>query len=259
MVDPITDTDLIAYVDGQLDTMRRLEVEAHLARNPDDAAQVMADLRDRDAMREAFASVPSVGPENLRLGARRIDRAMAWQRVGARLRRAAAIVVLVGAGWLAHTEIGTFGVPETFASTIDPELAEDARQARQAALVRSRAPSQAAVRSYDRAGLEAATGLALPALPGGWTVRDVQVFPGRHGTGVEVVVDAEDLGELSLFAARNNVASGQPDEVARSGDGLTAYWRDGHTAYALSGPQTESGLNKAAAALAPIKLATARP
>lgn len=259
MLDPITDTDLIAYVDGQLDTMRRLEVEAHLARNPEDAARVMADLRDRDAMREAFASAPDMGPDHLRLGARRIDRAMAWQRVGARLRRAAVIVVLVGAGWLAHTEIGTFGVPDTYASTIDPELAEEARQARQAAVVRARAPSQPAARSYDRADLQAATGLDLPVLPDDWSVRDVQVFPGRHGTGVEITVDAKNLGEVSLFATRNHVAAGIPDEIARFGDGLTSYWRNGNTAYALSGPQTEGDLAKATSVLAPARIAIVRP
>lgn len=34
MIDPITDDDLIAFVDGQIDPMRRLDVEAHLAANP---------------------------------------------------------------------------------------------------------------------------------------------------------------------------------------------------------------------------------
>ena len=44
MMDPITDDDLIAFVDGQIDPMRRLDVEAHLAAHPGAAAQVMADL-----------------------------------------------------------------------------------------------------------------------------------------------------------------------------------------------------------------------
>ncbi len=44
------------------------------------------------------------------------------------MKRAAAIVVLVGAGWLAHDEIGRFGVPDTLASTADASLVEDARR-----------------------------------------------------------------------------------------------------------------------------------
>ena len=254
MVDPVNESDLIAYVDGELDPMRRVEVEAHLARHPEDAVLVMADLRDRDALREAFTLVPSQGPERLRSGARRIDRALAWQRVGARLRRAAAIAVLVGAGWLAHTEIGTFGVPNSIASPIDPALAEEAQQARQAVQVRARTVSQRAVSSYDPADLEAATGVELPPLPNGWVVRDVQIFPGRHGTGIEVSIESGELGELALFAKRSGgqtlLEGNEP--VARSGDGTTAYWRSGHTAYALSGSRDDPALHAAAARLAAL-------
>ncbi|GJE73827.1 MULTISPECIES: anti-sigma factor family protein [Methylorubrum] len=255
MVDPITQTDLIAYIDGELDPMRRVEVEAHLARHPEDAVVVMADLRDRDALREAFAEPTTNGPERLRSGARRIDRALAWQRVGNRLRRAAAIVVLVGAGWLAHTEIGTFGVPNSIASPIDPALAEEAQQAREAVQIRARAVSQRATSAYDTADLEAATGVDLPDMPNGWVVRDVQIFPGRHGTGVEIEIETKDLGELSLFAKRSNgaIVPEGSEPVARSGDGATAYWRNGHTAYALSGPRDDPGLHAAAARLAAVR------
>lgn len=255
MVDPITQTDLIAYIDGELDPMRRVEVEAHLARHPEDAVVVMADLRDRDALREAFAQPTSSGPERLRSGARRIDRALAWQRVGNRLRRAAAIVVLVGAGWLAHTDIGTFGVPNSIASPIDPALAEEAQQAREAVQIRARAVSQRATSAYDEADLEAATGVDLPEMPNGWVVRDVQIFPGRHGTGVEIEIETRDLGQLSLFAKRSNgaVVPEGSEPVARSVDGATAYWRNGHTAYALSGSRDHPALHAAAARLAALR------
>jgi anti-sigma factor RsiW len=50
-----TEAEIQAYVDGELDLPRRIEVEAHLEANPALAAQVMADLRLRDALRLAFA------------------------------------------------------------------------------------------------------------------------------------------------------------------------------------------------------------
>ena len=250
MVDPITESDLAAYVDGELDAMRRVEVEAHLARHPEDAARVMADLRDRDALREAFALAPGAGPERLRSSARRIDRSLAWQRVGARLRRAAVIVLLVGAGWIAHTEIGTFGVPDSFASPVDPALVEEAEEARKTVQVRARTHSQRPIPSYDRSDLEAATGLTLPELPADWTVRDVQVFPARQGPGVEVAIEAGPLGDLALFAMSMPGTGGHSDAVTRSGDGGTAYWRVGQTAYALSGSREGIDLGAAAARLA---------
>ncbi|WP_373321211.1 anti-sigma factor family protein, partial [Methylobacterium gregans] len=157
MIDPITDGDLTAYIDGQLDVMRRLEVEAHLAANPATAARVMAELHDRDALRAAFAQLPGPGPERNRHAARRIDRSMRWRRVGARLKRAAAIAVMVGAGWLAHDEVGRFGVPGTIAAPVDPTLIEDAQQARQVAQMRARVASQRSGSTYDRAAIEAAT------------------------------------------------------------------------------------------------------
>ncbi|MER2250396.1 zf-HC2 domain-containing protein [Methylorubrum podarium] len=255
MVDPVTETDLIAYVDGELDPMRRVEVEAHLARNPQDALQVMADLRDRDALREAFLSVPSLPPERLRASARRIDRAFAWQRVRSRLRRAAAVVVLVGAGWLAHTESGGFGVPGSFASPIDPSLAEEAAQAREAVQIRARVTSLPLASAYDPAGIEAATGVDLPPLPAGWVVRDVQVFPSRSGTGIEISIQSAEIGELALFAKHSSAAplADGVEPVARSSDGTTAYWRNGSTAYALSGPRNDPALHAAAARLAAIR------
>lgn len=239
ITDPITEDDLTAYVDGELTIMRRLDVEAHLARHPDVAARVMAELHDRDALREAFAQAPGpgvgIGPERNREAARRLDRSLAWGRVTDRLRRAAAIAILVGAGWLAHSSVGVLGIADSQASPIDPALVADAQQARDAARIRARIASQHLIPAYDQAGIEAATGIALPGLPEGWKVRDVQVFPSRNGAGIEVAIEAGSLGELSLFATHSRDPEGRAALVTRSKDGETAYWTDGRSAYLLSG------------------------
>ncbi|MGV7031159.1 anti-sigma factor family protein [Methylobacterium symbioticum] len=249
MIDPITDSDLTAFVDGQLDVMRRLEVEAHLARHPDTAARVMAEMHDRDALREAFARPIGPGPERNRMAARRLDRSLRWRSVGARLKRAAAIAVLVGAGWLAHDEVGRFGIPGTYAATVDPTLIEDAQQARQVALLRAGIASQSGGITYDRAAIETATGIRLPVLPETWTVSDVQVFPSRHGTGIEITAQAADLGEISLFATHRR-GNGPANEIAGAGDGTTVTWNGAHCAYALSGSRDEEALRRAAGTLA---------
>ena len=59
---PSPKADLLAYVDDQLDPARRIEVEEHLAHDPEAAARVMADLKDRDTLRllHAAPSAPSV-------------------------------------------------------------------------------------------------------------------------------------------------------------------------------------------------------
>jgi anti-sigma factor RsiW len=253
MIDPITDEDFTAFVDGQLDPMRRLEVEAHLARHPEDAVRVMAELRDRDALRAAFAQGPGPMPERLHAAARRLDRSLALRRIGHRLRRAAVIALLVGAGWLAHSDIGFVGVPGTVAAPVDPVLVAEAREARRTAQLRARMVSQRMVASYDRAEIEAATGIRLPALPAAWQVRDVQVFPGRSGAGIEVAIDAGPHGEVALFATRDPSTERRPQAVtlAASEDGETAYWSDGRSAFLLSGGRDREDFKQAIAALAP--------
>lgn len=51
----VTESDLLAYVDGRLDPRRRAEVEAHLARSPEDAGRVAADLALLAGLRTLFA------------------------------------------------------------------------------------------------------------------------------------------------------------------------------------------------------------
>lgn len=246
MVDPITDSDFIAFVDGQLDPMRRLEVEAHLAAHPQAAARVMADLHDRDALRASFRERMGPGPERNVALARRLDRSLRWNLITSRLKRAAAIAVLVGAGWLAHDEIGRFGVPDTMAATVDASLVDDARQAR--VVARLRAATAADGIAYDRERLRTVTGVELPPLPEGWKVRDLQVFPSRHGTGIEVTFEAALLGEVSLFATRADGRTG-PAMLGDTAEGRVLAWTDGGNAYAVSGPLGDAVLQRAAGLL----------
>ncbi|GJD49108.1 hypothetical protein OPKNFCMD_1838 [Methylobacterium crusticola] len=256
-MDPITEADLNAYIDGQLDLGRRIEVEGHLAAHPETAARVMADLRTRDALSAVFTPPPGLRsgpvPERLLGAARRLDRTLAFRRIGARLQRAAVIALLVGAGWLLHAETGGFGVPGTIASTHSPAFVEEALQARQATLVRARVASQRPTPAYDRREVEAATGIALPDLPKDWRVDDLQIFPSRSGAGVEVAIDAGSLGKVALFATRTADAEALAPEVARSADAVTVYWKAGHAAYALSGSGNEPDLGRAAATLAALR------
>ncbi len=157
------------------------------------------------------------------------------------MKRAAAIAVLVGAGWLAHDEIGRFGVPDTLASPIDASLVEDARQARAVAHLRLVTAADAA--SYDRDRLRRATGVELPPLPEGWRVRDLQVFPSRHGTGIEVAFEAESIGEVSLFATRADGRSG-PAMLGDTAEGRVLAWTSGGNAYAVSGPLRDAVLQR---------------
>src|SRR5689334_7013181 len=152
MTDPITETDLHAFVDGQLEVARRIEVEDYLASHPEVAALVMADLRTRDALALAFGSGPAARPpERVMEAARRLERGLIWRQIGLRLQRAAAVALLIGAGWLAHAQMGLFEISDSEASPKPPAFVEDARHAHETALIRAHMVSQHEKPDYDPA------------------------------------------------------------------------------------------------------------
>lgn len=54
--DKVSEDDLIAYVDEQLVSARREQVEHYLAHHPSDARRILADRRIRSALREVLCA-----------------------------------------------------------------------------------------------------------------------------------------------------------------------------------------------------------
>lgn len=245
MSDPITEADLLAYVDDQLEPARRIEVEEHLARDPEAAARVMGDLKDRDTLRLLHAAPLPRPSEALLRSAARLERALAWQEFGLKLRRIAAVVTLIGFGWFAHGQVG-LGVSDSEASPKPPAFVEDALHSHETGLLRARMISQPEVEAYDPAEILAETGIRLPSLPKDWQVRDAQIFPSRYGHSIEIAIDADDLGRVSLFAAQAPVFDVTAPTLARFEKAKAVYWQTGQLAYALTGTGSDKSLERAA-------------
>lgn len=249
-LDPICDTDLNAYVDGQLDMPRRIAVEDHLARHPGIAAQVMADLRSRDELRLAFSDALTRPRVAIVDAARRLERGLARTRILGDLRRAAAVAALVAAGWFAHAQFGPPRMGASVAAT--PAFVDDAASSYRAVLTRAamhaRHPRDA---RYDAGEIRAATAIALPELPHEWHVLDVEIIPSAQGPTVEMAIAAGGhLGTLSLLAMRPGDFDVRSPTVADRGAEAVAYWQIGETAYALTGAAGEDDqLNRAALTL----------
>lgn len=243
MIDPITEADLLAFVDSQLDIVRRIEVEEYLARNPEVAARVMADLRARDALGLAFNTFSCRHPAARTLDAtRRLERGLAWRRVLGQMKRTAAIVLLVAVGWFGHAYVGLFEISDSEAAQTPPIFVEDARHSHATALIRARMVSQPEAVDYDPVEILTETGIRLPPLPSDWRVVDAQVFPSRLGHSVEIAFDADEMGRVSLFIARSPEFSVIAPALARSGTSTTAYWQSGELVYALTasdGPESD--------------------
>lgn len=97
--DTISETDLNAYVDGELDPARRLEVEAHLADNPRDRARVAAWQDQAETLRALYGHIADE-PVPARLSPHRIaaGRRRAFVRSFSAIAAALLLVVAGGAG-----------------------------------------------------------------------------------------------------------------------------------------------------------------
>jgi anti-sigma factor RsiW len=248
MVDPIIDTDLDAYVDGELDVARRIEVESYLSENPAIAAKVMADLSIRGELRLALAGEVPAGRAETREAARRLERGLSYGRVLGTIQRIAAVAVLVTAGWVAHSPLGAFTATEVVASTRPPAFVEDAARAYRTTEVREQAEPGAST-AYNPDEIRAATGIVLPDLPQDWVVSDAQIYPSEFGPSVELAI-AKKGERLSLFAVRPGSFS--VEKVSHvSLDGVQAtYWRIGEVAYVLIADGKSSNLDSEAGQLA---------
>ncbi|AZV21836.1 anti-sigma factor [Mesorhizobium sp. M7A.F.Ce.TU.012.03.2.1] len=249
-VDPVTDVDLDAYVDDQVDVTRRIEVEAFLSARPEAAARVMSDLRTRDELRVALAGSKGMARPATADAARRLERGLARGRLFGVLQRAAAVAGFVAAGWLANGIIGPMSVTKVVASPQPPAYVDEAVQAHRTTLVRESMPSQAETPNYNAGEIRAATAIVMPSLPTDWRVRDVQIYPSRFGPSVEMAVETKDMGLVSLFAIRPGTFDVVKPAIAPSGDISSAYFQIGDVAYAVVGRSEVHDLDRAAETLA---------
>ena len=253
MIEPVgtvIDADLNAYVDDQLDTGRRIEVEHYLSLHPDEAARVMAELRTRDELRLALAGTSGVPNPGTSEAARRLERGLLQSRVVSGLQRVAAVATFVALGWLAHANFGPLFISQVVASVPPPAYVDDAVMAHRTSLVRASMSSQPEVLEYNPGEIRAATGITMPALPANWHVLDVQLFPSKFGPSVEVAIRTLDFGLLSLFAVRPGTFDVVKPEAVRINDATAAYFQIGDVAYALVTKSGSRELDQAASRLA---------
>lgn len=245
-LDPVTDADLDAYVDDQLEVGRRIEVEAFLSVRPETAARVMADLRTRDELRVALAGVRGMPRPATAEAARRLERGLSRRRILGVLQRAAAVLVFVGAGWLAHEVAGPIAITEVVASTPPPAYVEDAIRAHGTSVLRATMSSQPEVTDYNPGEIRSATAIVIPDLPADWDVRDVQIYPSRFGPSVEMAVGTQQFGPVSLFAVRPGSFDVVRPTLVPAGEAWAAYFQIGEVAYALVATGDPRKLERAA-------------
>jgi anti-sigma factor RsiW len=120
-MNPVTEAELQAWVDGRLAQERRADIDRYLEHHPQEAARLRAYRQQNAALRALYSPVLDEAIPRGMLRPRR------WQRYGWPLQRYAASVALMlssaALGWVAH---GSFGNPPGAAGTL---AAADARGA----------------------------------------------------------------------------------------------------------------------------------
>jgi anti-sigma factor RsiW len=227
----ITEIDLQAYIDGQLDMLRRVEVEDYLAGHPQDAALVMEDMKLRDELRLFLAEAVGPPPAATVRMSRRLSAALHRRELVPRLRRASLAAALIAAGWFAHAIIwdGMVVNPPPGITPADL-LAEDAAQAWHVAQLDSPPELTEIAGPAEISGTGTATGPLLEYRRIG-----SNLVPWKGGTAVLDLFVTPRGEELVLLTARTG-ATGDEALEARLADGVTTVsWSRDDLAYALSG------------------------
>jgi anti-sigma factor RsiW len=250
MGEPVTEADLQAFIDGQLDMPGRIEVERWLQSHPEAAAEVMEGLRLRDEIRLYLASDGWV-PAPASVGrCRELARHLASRRAGQRLRRMVAAALLVGAGWFSYAELGLFVDPVAAAHPVPAFAAEAARSLDTLATkLGTGEPSRSAPIALDapRTGGE----VPIPALGGSAQLVGSDLVRWEGGTGMVALFRTEGGELISLFAAEAPGFDVVWPRTARVRGHATVFWQTGPFAYALSGGPSEDVLLDLARKAAP--------
>jgi anti-sigma factor RsiW len=240
-----SEEEINRFVDGDLPSYRRTEIEATLAADPVLAARVMADLPVMDVLRADQPRRFAPRPEAL-AAARRLQRRMRLRRVADLFRRgaAAAAVVVIAIG--VHGS-GLLGLSD--GAALDDDFVEGAQTARD--IVRLDGPSPEGAESHlaKLARLETAIEVDVPVLPPGWEVHDVSVQALDGTRSVVVSAKSGALGDVTLVATPAEEAAVVPPTAADDGPVATVVWQSHGTAYALVGTATASHLINAANSL----------
>lgn len=234
MGEGITDAELQAYVDGELDTAARIAVETHLRHHPEAAAGVLDDLRLRDELRLFLGEAGQPAPPRSIGLARELERALHRRSWRVRLRRGLIAAVLLACGWFAHDEFNLF-VDQVAAAPTAPPYAEEAAEAHAALAAklsagivtdRTLVPLPAPVTGGD---------VPMPALAAPLRFLGSDLVPWDGGVALVALHDAGGGRLVTLFAAEVASFAVEPPRAGLVHGRSTLFWQHGHFAYALNG------------------------
>lgn len=226
--DDIPLSEIYDYLNGHLDADRAAALEARAATDPNLARQL-------DENRAQLALLRRALPEAGHLPAAAPPRSRAWRPAIA----AALVAFALGLG----VDNLMRGAQSLSAQDGMDSLIELAAEAHSNSRLRLAMVSQVEHSAIDPAELTRATGIRIPALPEGWRLQDVQVYPSPFGPSIEIAVSTADNGLLSIYAVRvdeTRTMTPIPRDSARLN---SAVFQIDNTAYVLVGQTAPAPLD----------------
>lgn len=240
----ITRDMLMAYADGQASATHRAAVEAHIAVNPEAAAEVALMQRQNDAIRTLFAPA---GAEAVpaRLKPRRImaeHKGRRWQT----LQRAALIALLLGAGMLT----GWMLRPVQPTGEVYDRLIADAVSAHTVYGAENRHAVEVAGSDADHLSTwlsnRLSTNLAMPDL----TTQGLTFLGGRllpapaiaGGRAAQLMYEDAGGERLTLYITPASGIDGPAYEAATFGADTALYWSNATITCTIVGNKTPQAL-----------------
>lgn len=248
-LNPVTEDEIHAYVDGTLSGPRREDVERELERNPDLAARVSGYFSLNTLLHERYDRVLDEPlPARLRPApeARRKRAAANWPRFAG---LAAALVVGVGIGW--GMRFGTTAMTASTGVADVHQVSADSSEllARQAAIAHVvympevARPENMSSSARDQDFVQwlanrLGTNVHPPMLEkSGFVLAGGRLLPGDDGGQVALFMYHNARGERITLAISHRLASSNTTAFRLYQDGPVSvfYWVDGDFGYAVSG------------------------
>jgi len=248
---PVTEADLHAYVDGQLDERRRALVMAYLARNPQAHAQVRGWTGQNELLRRSLDGVLDE-PIPLRFAPPRRKTHLSRLAMAASvlLMALSAVLAWQARGWLDARQasgksllaVSDDGLPRRAAVAHLVFASDQGRPVEVGA-----DQEQAMVKWLSRRLGEP---LRVPVLQDvGYSLVGGRVLPGARGAVAQLMYGKANGQRLTLYVTHE--AQGDPAafRFVREGAVNVFYWKDGRRGYALSGEVDRDELWRACVAV----------
>lgn len=234
---PVTDSDLHAYLDGELEPVDRLRVEAYLAKHPADAERLEKYQRINSGLHRLYDPVLNEAvPDRLAIPRRAKLATNPLPRVG-RVAAAACMMAVAGlGGWLLHDQLDRAEAPELV------HLVQPAAFAHIVYSTDSRYPVEFGSSEQDSLSdwlsERMHTDISAPQLTDlGFELVGGRLLPSTNRMAAQFMYQNAQGERITLYVRREDW-QGRPTAfqyVEQDGVGVF-YWIDSTMGYAVSGP-----------------------